>query len=333
MPRKAWKIRQIRAVKGALRRLYAYRDFGYEGARKVPALSTWWRMIKSRWMLFLFVLFSAGAIAAGAQAAEVIGAPQPWEWYFRTAATPVQEDLIWFHDLIFWVEVAIVLFVLGLMLYIVVKFNAKANPVPSTRTHHTFLEVIWTVLPVLILVVIAVPSLRLLFFMDKAKNPEMTLKITSHQWYWSYQYPDNGGFGFDSNLIPEADLKPGQLRLLDVDNRVILPADTEIRLLMTSEDVIHNWAVQSFGVRMDTVPGRINESWMKVPASKIGTYYGQCSELCGVNHAYMPIAVDIVSKQDFQRWVEQAKTKFANVDESAPVKVVQADTQPSIDAR
>jgi cytochrome c oxidase subunit 2 len=289
-------------------------------------------MIKSRWMLFLLVLFSAVSAAAGAQA-EVVGAPQPWEWYFRTAATPVQEDLIWFHDLIFWVEVAIVLFVLGLMLYIIVKFNAKANPVPSTRTHHTFLEVIWTVLPVLILVVIAVPSLRLLFFMDKAKNPEMTLKIVSHQWYWSYEYPDHGGFTFDSNLIPEADLKPGQLRLLDVDNRVVLPADTEIRLLMTSEDVIHNWAVQSFGVRMDTVPGRINESWMKVPADKIGTYYGQCSELCGVNHAFMPIAVDIVSKQDFQRWVEQAKTKFASVDQPAPVKVVQAETQPSIDAR
>ena len=333
MTRKVWKIPQIRAVNGPVLRLYGCGDFGYEGARKVPALSTRCGMIKSRWMLFLFVLFSAGAIAAGAQAAEVIGAPQPWEWYFRTAATPVQEDLIWFHDLIFWVEVAIVLFVLGLMLYIVVKFNAKANPVPSTRTHHTMLEVVWTVLPVLILVVIAVPSLRLLFFMDKAKNPEMTLKITSHQWYWSYEYPDNGGFTFDSNLVAEEDLKPGQIRLLDVDNRVVLPADTEIRLLMTSEDVIHNWAVQSFGVRLDTVPGRINETWMKVPASKVGTYYGQCSELCGVNHAYMPIAVDIVSKQDFQRWVEEAKTKFASADENAPVKVVQAETQSFTDAR
>lgn len=326
------KIPQIRAKVGVFRRLYALPDFRYEGARKLPALSTRWRMIKSRWMLFLLVLFSAVTAAIGVRA-EVIGAPQPWEWYFRTAATPVQEDLIWFHDLMFWVEVAIVLLVLGLMLYIIVKFNAKANPVPSTRTHHTALEVLWTVIPVLILVVIAVPSLRLLFFMDKAKNPEMTLKITSHQWYWSYEYPDHGGFSFLSNMIPEADLKPGQLRLLDVDNRVVLPADTEIRLLLTSEDVIHNWAVQSFGVRMDTVPGRINESWMKVPASKIGTYYGQCSELCGVNHAFMPIAVDIVSKQDFQRWVEQAKTKFAGVDEAAPVKVVQADLQPSTDAR
>jgi cytochrome c oxidase subunit 2 len=332
MTRNCRKIRRIPAADEQVLRLYGSRVFGYEGARKVPALSTWWRMIKSRWMMFLLVLFSAGAVSVGAHA-EVVGAPQPWEWYFRTAATPVQEDLIWFHDLVFWIEVAIVLFVLVLMLYIIVKFNAKANPTPSTRTHNTFLEVVWTVLPVLILVVIAVPSLRLLFFMDKAKNPEMTLKIISHQWYWTYQYPDHGGFTFDSNMIPEADLKPGQLRLLDVDNRVVLPADTEIRLLMTSEDVIHNWAVQSFGVRLDTVPGRINETWLKVPASKIGTYYGQCSELCGVNHAYMPIAVDIVSKQDFQLWVEQAKIKFAGVDDAAPMKVVQAETQSSIDAR
>ncbi len=288
-------------------------------------------MINSRWMLFLLVLFSAATAALSADA-QVVGAPQPWEWYFRTAATPVQVDLIWFHDLIFWVEVAIVLFVLGLMAYIVVKFNAKANPVPSRTTHNTFLEVAWTVIPVLILVVIAIPSLRLLFFMDKAKNPEMTLKITSHQWYWSYEYTDSG-IAFDSNMIPEDQLKPGQLRLLDVDNRVVLPADTEIRLLMTSEDVIHNWAVQSFGVRMDTVPGRINESWMIVPADKIGTYYGQCSELCGVNHAYMPIAVDIVSKRDFQSWLAQAKTKFGRLDADAPVKLVQAETQPSLDAR
>jgi cytochrome c oxidase subunit 2 len=253
-------------------------------------------------------------------------APEAWQMNFRAAATPVMRDIVWFHNLILWLELAIVLLVIGLMVYICIKFNAKANPVPSRTTHHTALEIAWTVIPVLVRVVIAVPSMKLLFFMDKAKNPEMTLKVTSHQWYWSYEYPDHGGFAFDSNLIPDDQLKPGQLRLLEVDNRVVLPADTEIRVLVTSEDVIHNWAMPSFGIKMDTVPGRINETWLRVDAADIGTYYGQCSELCGVNHAFMPIAVDVVSKQDFQRWVEQAKTKFARNNNNADdtVEVVDA---------
>ena len=248
---------------------------------------------------------------------------------FRAAATPVMQQIHEFHNLILILEVLIVLLVIGLMVYICIKFNAKANPVPSRTTHHTALEIAWTVIPVIILVVIAVPSMRLLFFMDKAKNPEMTLKVTSHQWYWSYEYPDHGGFTFDANLIPDDQLKPGQLRLLETDNRVVLPADTEIRVLVTSDDVIHNWAMPSFGIKMDTVPGRINETWLRVDSQYIGTYYGQCSELCGVNHAFMPITVDIVSKQDFQRWVEEAKAKFAKAGEPAdkPVEVVDAGTR------
>lgn len=280
-------------------------------------------MTKSRWLLVLFAFLAAALPGLPALAD---GAPHEWQMYFRDPATPVMADIIHFHDLIMVVEILIVLLVLGLMIYIFVKFNAKANPKPSRTTHNTMLEVIWTVLPVLILIVIAVPSLKLLFFMDKAKNPEMTLKITGHQWYWSYEYPDNGGFTFDANLVQDKDLKPGQLRLLETDNRVVLPADTEIRVLVTAEDVIHDWAVPSFGIKTDAVPGRINETWIKVDSQYIGTYYGQCSELCGINHGFMPIAVNIVSKQDFQRWVAEAKQKFASADQpSASVKVATAD--------
>ena len=240
--------------------------------------------------------------------------PREWEMYFQKPATPVMEELISFHNLLLWIETAIVVLVLVLMIYIILRFNARANPKPSKTTHHTMLEVIWTVVPILILVVIAVPSMKLLFFQDKAENPEMTLKVIGNQWFWSYEYPDNGNFTFDSNLVADEDLKPGQKRLLAVDNHVVLPADTTIQVLLTANDVIHNWAVPPFGIKIDTVPGRINETWLRVPAKNIGTYYGQCSELCGVNHGFMPIVVDIVSKQDFATWVEKAKQEFARVD-------------------
>jgi cytochrome c oxidase subunit II len=284
-------------------------------------------MTRSRWTFLFFTLLAVAF--GGGEALAADNAPQPWQMDFRASATPVMEQIHDFHNLILILEVLIVLLVIGLMAYICVKFNAKANPVPSRTTHNTVLEIAWTVIPVLILVVIAIPSMRLLFFMDKAKNPEMTLKVTSHQWYWSYEYPDHGNFGFNANLIPDNELKPGQLRLLETDNRVVLPADTEIRVLVTSDDVIHNWAMPSFGIKMDTVPGRINETWMRVDAAHIGTYYGQCSELCGVNHAFMPITVDVVSKQDFQRWVADAKVKFAKIDDNPgkPVEVVDAGTR------
>ncbi len=244
---------------------------------------------------------------------------------FRPAATPVMEDIIDFHNLLLVIEVIIVLFVLGLMLYIIVKFNAKSNPVPSKTTHNSFLEVVWTAVPIIILIVIAVPSMKLLYFMDKAPKDqvEMTLKVIGHQWYWSYEYPDADNLAFDSNLIPdeEIDTSKGQIRLLEVDNRVAIPVDTTIRVIMTSDDVIHNWAVPAFGIKMDTVPGRINEAWIRVPASKAGIYRGQCSELCGVNHGYMPIVIEAISKQDFTKWLNRAKKEFAVA--PGPVKVVQ----------
>ena len=241
--------------------------------------------------------------------------PQPWQMNFRPAATPVMEDIVSFHNLLLIIEVLIVLFVLGLMVYIVIKFNAKANPVPTKTTHNSFLEVMWTVIPIVILVVIAVPSMKLLYFMDKAPKDkvEMTLKVIGHQWYWSYEYPDAGNLAFDSNLIPdeEIDVSKGQIRLLEVDNRVAIPVDTTIRVIMTSDDVLHNWAIPAFGIKMDTVPGRINEAWIRVPAEKAGVYRGQCSELCGVNHGYMPIVIDAMPKQEFAKWLERAKKEFA----------------------
>ena len=247
--------------------------------------------------------------------------PKPWQWYFQPPATPVMEQIIEFHNLMFFVEVGIVLLVLGLMVYIVVKFNSKANPEPTKTTHNTVLEVVWTVIPIVILIVFAVPSMKLLFFMEKAQNPEMTLKVTGNQWHWSYQYPDNGNFEFDSNIIPDEDIKPGQRRLLEVDNQVVLPVNTEIKVLLTARDVMHNWAVPAFGIKIDTIPGRINETWMKV--TKTGTYYGQCSELCGVAHSRMPIAVKVVSKEDFKQWVKKAKSEFARSDKSTILRLAQ----------
>ena len=258
--------------------------------------------------LYFWLGFSSNSVVAQ-------NGPQPWQMNFRPAATPVMEDIVSFHNLLLIIEVLIVLFVLGLMVYIVIKFNAKANPVPTKTTHNSFLEVMWTVIPIVILVVIAVPSMKLLYFMDKAPKDkvEMTLKVIGHQWYWSYEYPDAGNLAFDSNLIPdeEIDVSKGQIRLLEVDNRVAIPVDTTIRVIMTSDDVLHNWAIPAFGIKMDTVPGRINEAWIRVPAEKAGVYRGQCSELCGVNHGYMPIVIDAMPKQEFAKWLERAKKEFA----------------------
>jgi len=285
---------------------------------------TKYKQIVSR--LFYTVLLAAAWLQTGPSFAQ--SGPQPWQMNFRPSATPVMDDIVDFHNLLLVIEVLIVLFVLGLMVYICVKFNAKANPVPSKTTHNAFLEVVWTVIPIIILIVITVPSVKLLVFMDKAPKDkvEMTLKVIGHQWYWSYEYPDAGNLAFDSNIIPdeEIDASKGQIRLLEVDNRIAIPVDTTIRVIMTSEDVLHNWAVPAFGIKMDTVPGRINEAWIRVPAAKAGVYRGQCSELCGVNHGYMPIVIEAKSKQDFAKWLIKAKKEFAN--EASPTKVVQKDT-------
>ncbi|MCB9931013.1 MAG: cytochrome c oxidase subunit II [Alphaproteobacteria bacterium] len=251
-------------------------------------------------------------------------ADQPHEWGLglQQAASPVMEDIRAMHNhLLLPIIFGIVIFVTVLLLYVMIRFNKRANPVPSSFTHNTAIEVIWTVVPVLILVIIAIPSFKLLYKADHTDDPEMTLKVTSNQWYWSYSYPDNGDFSFDSNLLEGADLPQGALRLLTVDNKVVLPVDTNIRILLTSSDVLHNWTVPAFGVKIDTVPGRLRETWVRI--TKEGTYYGQCSELCGVRHAYMPIEVQAVSKERFAAWVKQAQAKYGSLD-ATPTKLAAA---------
>ena len=224
--------------------------------------------------------------------------------------TPVAQRMYDFHTFLLWVITAISIFVLILLLIIIFRFNEKANPVPAKWTHNTLLEVIWTAIPVLILVSIAVPSYRLLFFMDRTAEAEMTLKITGNQWYWSYEYPDTE-ISFDALALgaDEIDAAKGQHRLLETDNHVVLPVDTNVRILFTATDVIHAWTIPAFGVKLDNMPGRVNETWTRV--TQTGRYYGECSELCGVDHSNMPIVVDVVSKGDYAKWVAEKKTPEA----------------------
>ena len=230
--------------------------------------------------------------------------PQPWEVTLQPAASPVMENIVWFHNFLFVLITLITLFVLALLVVVVVKFNARANPVPSKTTHNTLIEVAWTLIPVLILVGIAVPSFRLLFQQLDIPKADLTVKATGKQWYWSYSYPDNGKFEFDSLLAQDK-----QPRLLGVDNEMVVPVNKVVRVQTTGADVIHAFALPAFGVKIDAIPGRLNETWFK--ATKVGMYYGQCSELCGKDHAFMPIAVRVVSDQEFAAWVEAAKKKFA----------------------
>ena len=230
--------------------------------------------------------------------------PAPWEITLQEAVTPVMENIVWFHNFLFVLITLITLFVLALLVLVVVKFNAKANPIPSRTTHHTMIEVAWTLVPVLILVGIAVPSFRLLFQQLDIPKADLTVKATGKQWYWSYSYPDNGKFEFDSLMAQDK-----QPRLLGVDNEMVVPVNKVIRIQTTGADVIHAFAVPAFGIKIDSIPGRLNETWFK--ATKVGMYYGQCSELCGKDHAFMPIAVRVVDDQEFAAWVESAKKKYA----------------------
>ncbi|HEX4040157.1 MAG TPA: cytochrome c oxidase subunit II [Xanthobacteraceae bacterium] len=249
------------------------------------------------------LLASAGAAFAG------LGHPSPWEMDLQGAASPVMEQISEFHFFLLWVIGAISVFVLALLLIIIVRFNARANPTPSRTTHNTALEIAWTIVPVIILAAIAVPSFRLLFVELDVPHPDLTVKATGKQWFWSYSYPDNGNFEFDSILVADKDLKPGQPRLLTVDNEMVVPVNKVVHVLVTGADVIHSFAVPSFGIRIDAIPGRMNETWFK--ATKMGLFYGQCTELCGKDHAFMPIVVHVVSENDFNAWATQAKQKFS----------------------
>ena len=261
----------------------------------------------SRW-LFLGPLCALIALALGSGGA-IAAQPEPWQLGLQPAASPVMERLVSLHDLLMWIISLISILVAALLVYACVRFRASRNTSPSRRTHHTLLEIAWTALPVLILVVIAIPSFKLLYFMDRVQEPEMTIKAVGHQWYWSYEYPDDGEFTFDAYMVADEDLQEGQLRLLTTDNAVVLPVETDIRVLITATDVLHSWAVPAFGVKTDAVPGRINETWIRI--EEPGMYYGQCSELCGDFHGFMPIMIRAVSKEEFDSWTQQAQEQFA----------------------
>jgi len=264
------------------------------------------KMSKGQMGARLLGLAVAGvALTANGVASAELGQPAPWEYKLQGAASPVMEQITKFHDGLLIVISLITLFVLGLLVTVVVKFNAKANPVPTRTTHNTLIEVAWTLIPVMILVGIAIPSFRLLFQELDIPKADLTIKATGKQWYWSYAYPDNGKFEFDSLMAQDK-----QPRLLGVDNEMVVPVNKVVRVQTTGADVIHSFAVPAFGIKIDAVPGRLNETWFT--ATKTGMFYGQCSELCGKDHAFMPIAVRVVSDQEFAAWVEAAKKKFAS---------------------
>lgn len=234
---------------------------------------------------------------------------EPWQMGFQEAATPVMRDVLAFNDLVHPIITGILIFVLILLFYTLYRFSAKRNPEPSKTTHNTLIEVLWTVLPIMILIVIAIPSFKLLYFQDRAVEPEMTIKAIGHQWYWTYEYPDHDGLTFDAYMIADEDIGDGQFRLLETDNRVVVPVDTSIQVLVTADDVIHAWTIPAFGAKIDAVPGRLNEIWFR--AEREGVFYGQCSELCGRLHGFMPITVEVVSKDAFSAWIVKAKEEFA----------------------
>jgi cytochrome c oxidase subunit 2 len=256
---------------------------------------------------------AAGIVTAlgspGAMAAQA-GIAEDWQVGMQEMVTNIGRDVSVFHDWLLLLITLISLFVLALLVVVVVKFNEKANPVPSRTTHNTILEVAWTTVPVLILIAIAIPSFRILREQLIIPPHDIVVKATGHSWYWNYEYPsDQGGFRFDSNMVPENELKPGQPRLLTVDNAMVVPVNKAVRMQITAADVLHNFAVPSFGIRLDAVPGRLNETWFR--ADREGVYYGQCSELCGNGHPYMPITVRVVSEEQYAAWLAEAKQKFA----------------------
>ena len=239
--------------------------------------------------------------------------PAPWQLGLQEAATPLMRSIDDLHDILLVIVTLITLFVLALLLYVIWRFRESKNPTPTRTTHNTVVEVLWTVIPVVILVLIAIPSFKLLYYSDTLPKADMTVKAIGHQWYWTYEYPDHGDFSFDATILTDDELKPGQPRLLSVDNRVVVPVDKVVRVQVTADDVLHAWAMPAFGVKVDAVPGRLNEVWFK--AERTGVYYGQCSELCGVNHGFMPIRVDVVTLPEFNAWVANAKKEFAAEDD------------------
>tara|TARA_B100000989_G_scaffold192508_1_gene145193 strand:+ start:1253 stop:2095 length:843 start_codon:yes stop_codon:yes gene_type:complete len=279
--------------------------------------------MKIKYLKFLAIGFLSILIFPAGSA--LTSEPLPWQIGLQPAAGSISIMATDLHNLLLIIITAISLFVLFLMIYVCVRFRADRNPNPSKRTHNSILEVMWTVIPVLILVVIAVPSFRLLYYLDKQIEPDMTIKVTGIQWYWNYEYPDQN-VAFDSYMISEEDLKPGQKRLLDVDNPLVLPEGSKVKVLIAGNDVMHSFFVPSLAVQEYSVPGRLNEVWMDIPNGE-KTYYGQCNQICGINHAYMPVVVKVLTKENYTKWLRNAKIEFANTSDLSSENIVLAEVK------
>jgi cytochrome c oxidase subunit 2 len=274
-------------------------------------------------------LAASGLLGTALGAGRALAAPpHDWQMGLQEAATPVKEAMDSFHDLLLVITALICLLVLALLAYVIRRFAASRNPTPSRTAHNTLVEVLWTAVPVLVLVVIAIPSFRLLYYADRTEDPELTLEVKGYQWNWGYAYPDQQIAEFTSNLVPEEELGEGQLRLLSVDRPVLLPVDTTVQVLVTAGDVLHSWAVPSFGLKTDAIPGRMHEAWVR--ATREGVYYGQCSELCGTGHGYMPIEVHVVSREAFDDWVVE---QTAHLDLREPPKLLTRSWEDAVAER
>ena len=262
------------------------------------------RLIK--WLMGISAVVAAAVLTAPMALAQgVVGKPHPWEMGMQHAFGPIKDRIVDLHNMVLVIITLITLFVGGLLMWVMYRYNARRNPTASQNSHNTLLEIAWTVVPVLILVIIAIPSFRLVYYQDRTPDPDMTIKVTGHQWYWEYTYPDQGNLDIESHYIMDEDLKPGQLRLLDVDQQLVIPVGKKIRILTNSSDVIHSFFVPSLGTQRYAIPGRTIETWIE--ASEAGTFYGQCNQICGENHSRMPISIKAVSQADFDAWVAQTK--------------------------
>jgi cytochrome c oxidase subunit 2 len=271
------------------------------------------------WITTLFMSLFVLVSSISSALADISNVAKPTQLGLQDAASPQMERISWFHDtLLMWIITLIVIFVTALLIYVCIRYRAKRNPEASKTTHNVVLEILWTAIPVIILIIIAIPSFKMLYYLDRVEEPEMTIKVTGYQWYWGYEYQDHEGVEFLSYMIPdeEIDESQGQIRLLSTDNPVVLPIDTNIQILITSADVIHAFTIPAFGFKKDAVPGRMNETWVRI--DKPGIYYGQCSQICGIKHAYMPIEVHAVTKQEFEQWTVEAKAKFALNNQQLP---------------
>ena len=261
-------------------------------------------------MKYLSLIFIAlFSFLSNASSTETL--PKDWQLGFSAPATELMSDVIAFHSYILMpIITGISILVLALLLYIAYKYNSNRNQIASTTTHNTVIEVLWTVIPVILLIIIAIPSFRILYTAETIPKADLTIKAIGNQWYWSYEYPDYDDFSFDANMLQDEELSDPSLRLLETDTQIVVPVNKVVKLLITSNDVLHAWTIPAFAVKKDAVPGRLNETWFK--AEKTGTYYGQCSELCGPKHAFMPINVKVVSQDEFDNWLNFAKEEYAS---------------------